>query len=63
MYSLALHCLVIPVLSLYGNPIACEAVCDVMVLHTATTRDGGGGGGCARYGAILTNPTHGGEDV
>jgi hypothetical protein len=43
MYSLALHCLVIPVLSLYGNPIACEAVCDVMVLHTATTHDGGGG--------------------
>ena len=40
------------ILPVYGNPIAREAVCDVMVLHTATVRVEGGGGvgvGIGRY--------------
>ena len=33
------------ILPVYGNPIVREAVCDVMVLHTATVRVEGGVGG------------------
>jgi len=33
------------ILPVYGIPIAREAVCDVMVLHTATVRVEGGRGG------------------
>lgn len=44
------------ILPLYGNPIAREAVCDVMVLDTATIRVEGGGNREIYW--LILHPTH-----